>query len=85
MESKFSNQNELYQKLKPALRTKKHELFLNGIKFVKEIDIWNYNKEKNWKTATGLTIASMVNDILNTLDSEYENYVLLKIKNENRE
>lgn len=85
MDNKFSNQNELYQKLKPALRTKKHELFLNGIKFVKEIDIWNYNKEKNWKVAKGLTIAGMVNDILNTSDSEYENFVLLKINNENRE
>lgn len=82
MENKFSNQNELYQKLKPALRTKKHELFLNGIKFVKEIDIWNYNKEKNWKTAKGLTIAGMVNDILNTSDTEYENFVLVKINSE---
>ena len=66
MDSKISTQNELYLKLKPALRTKKHELFLNGIKYVKEIDIWNYNKEVNWRNARGLTLASMVDNILNT-------------------
>ena len=85
MDSKFTSQNELFLKLKPALRTKKHELILNGIKIVKESDIWNYNKEYNWKKAKGLTIASMVDNILNTSDSEYEKFVIDKINRENRE
>ena len=85
MDSKITTQNELYKKLKPALRTKKHELILNGIKFIKEIDIWNYNKEYNWSNAKGLTIAGMVDNILNTHDKDYEKYVLDKINKENRE
>lgn len=81
MENKISSQTELYNRVKPALRCKKHELFANGIKFVKEIDIWNYNRINNWKSAEGLTLAGMVDDILNTEDKKYEEYVLQKIKN----
>ena len=79
MENKLNTQMDLYNKVKPALRTKKHEIIRNGIKIVKESDIWNYNKEYNWKNAKGLTLASMVNDILNTDDSVYENYVVERI------
>ena len=85
MENRITTQNDLYKKLKPVLRTKKHELILNGIRFVKEIDIWNYNKENNWVNAKGLTIAGMVDNILNTSDKDYEKYVLDKINKENRE
>ena len=69
MENKLNTQMDLYNKVKPALRKKKHEIIRKGIKIVKESDIWNYNKEYNWKNAKGLTLASMVNDILNTDDS----------------
>lgn len=81
MEKTINSQTELYKKVLPALRTKRHELMLNGIKIVKEIDIWNYNKEYNWKNAKNLTLASMVDDILNTSDKSYENYVIEKINN----
>lgn len=83
MENKIKTQNELYSKVKPALRTKRHELFMNGIKIVKEIDIWNYNKENNWRNARGLTLAGMVDNILNTSDEEYEKYVVDKINKTN--
>lgn len=83
MESKFNSQTELYNKVKPALRTKRHELFMRGIKIVKEIDIWNYNKEYNWKNAKNLTLATLVDNILNTSDQEYENYVINKINKMN--
>ncbi len=77
---KISSQKELYIKLLPALRTKKHELAANNMKFIKEIDIWNYNKLYNWKDAKGLTIASMVDNILNTPNALYEDYAIEKIK-----
>lgn len=79
MENRFNSQTELFNKVKPALRTKKHELIRNGIRIVKEIDIWNYNKEYNWRKAKGLTLASMVDDILNTNDKAYEDYVISMI------
>ena len=81
MEKTINSQTELYKKVLPALRTKRHELMLNGIKIVKGIDIWNYNKEYNWKNAKNLTLASMVDDILNTNDKSYEDYVIEKINN----
>ncbi|MBO5475785.1 MAG: hypothetical protein J5982_04720 [Bacilli bacterium] len=81
MEKTINSQTELYKKVLPALRTKRHELLLNGIKIVKEIDIWNYNKEYNWKNAKNLTLASMVDNILNTSDKSYEDYVIDKLNN----
>lgn len=78
---KIKTQNELYQKLKPALRTKRHELIAAGIKYIKENDIWNYHVEY-WKSANGLTIATMVDEILNTPNELYENFVLEKINTE---
>lgn len=81
MEKTINSQTELYKKVLPALRTKRHELMLNGIKIVKEVDIWNYNKEYNWKNAKNLTLASMVDDILNTSDKSYEDYVIDKLNN----
>lgn len=80
MENKFNNQNELYMKVMPALKTKKNEMRLQGIKFVREIDLWEYNKEYNWRKAKGLTLASIVNDILNTDSKLYEEYVLKKFE-----
>ena len=80
MENKFNSQNELFIKVKPALRTKKNELVRNGIKIVNEIDIWEYNKIYNWRKAKGLTLASLVNDILNTEDKLYEEFVIKKRK-----
>lgn len=85
MENRFNSQTELFNKVKPALRTKKHELIRNGIRIVKEIDIWNYNKEYNWRKAKGLTLASMVDNILNTSDKAYEDYVVNKINDRNSE
>ena len=77
---KINSQKELYIKLLPALRTKKHELDAAHLKFIKEIDIWNYNKIYNWKDAKGLTIASMVDNILNTPNALYADYTIEKIK-----
>jgi hypothetical protein len=81
MEKVIHTQSELYKKVLPALRTKKHELLRNGIRIVKEIDIWNYNKTYNWKTAKDLTLSSMVDNILNTSDKTYEDYVISKLNN----
>ena len=79
MDIKINSQEELLKRVRPALRTKKHELMRAGIRVVKENDIWNYNLKK-WKEASGLTIADLVNDILNTSNKEYEDYVVNKLK-----
>ena len=79
MDIKINSQEELLKRVRPALRTKKHELMRAGIRVVKENDIWNYNIKK-WKDASGLTIADLVNDILNTSNKEYEDYVVNKLR-----
>lgn len=77
---KIKSQKELYIKLLPALRTKKHELNADNMKFINEIDIWNYNKIYNWKDAKGLTLASMVDNILNTPNALYADYKIEQMK-----
>ena len=59
------------------------EIKIDNVEYliVKEEDIWNYNKNKKWKNATSLTLAGIVDDILNTDNQEYENYVVQKINN----
>lgn len=76
----INSERDLYNRVLPALRTKKHELNLNNIKIVNEKDIWLYNKYNNWKNITGLTLAKMVDDILNTSDDVYYEYKLAKLK-----
>ena len=79
MENKINSQMELYKRIKPALRTKKHELMASGIKIIGEKDIWNYNKENKWRNGKGLTIASMVDDVLNTPNEVYYDYFIKKM------
>lgn len=71
----MNTEKDLFNKLKPALRCKKHELINSKINSVNEVSIWKYNKENNWKHVKGLTISKMVDDILNTPNEEYYNYV----------
>lgn len=84
MEKKINSQKELFNRLLPALRTKKHELIASGIKIVNEYDIWNYNKVANWVTSSELTLATMVDNILNTENNVYEEYVIRKMNKMNR-
>lgn len=76
----FNTETELYKRVLPALKTKKHELIKNGIEFINEKDIWNYNKINKWRNDTGLTLAKMVDDILNTENDKYYEYKLNKMK-----
>lgn len=80
MENRFTSQNELYLKVLPALKTKKNEMAREGIRCVREIDLWEYHKEFTWRGAKGLTLASIVNDILNTDSKLYEDYIVKKYK-----
>ena len=49
MTEDFRSEEELYDRLKPALVTKRAEMKRNGYPYVKEEDVWNYLKEKKWK------------------------------------
>jgi len=76
MDAKINSKEELYQRILPALRTKKHELERIGVKNIDEKTIWNFNKQYKWINSTGLTLAAMVDDILNTEDQDYIDYII---------
>lgn len=66
MEIEFTSLRELYARIEPALEAKRMEMIRSGYPYIKKEDIWNYLKEQKWKTSTDLSLAEMVNDILNS-------------------
>ena len=80
MDIAFNSLEELYERITPALLTKATEMKRAGINYIKEEDIWNYLKETKWGKTTNLSLAEMVNDILNTDNDKIETYVKIKMK-----
>lgn len=85
MDIEFTSVKELYDRLTPALRTKKNEMKRCGYSYIKEEDIWNYLKQIKWQNATDLSLYEMVNDVLNTDNETIDTYIKQKLKNEKRE
>ena len=85
MEVEFNSLEELYNRLKPALTTKKNEMNRSGYKYIKIEDIWNYLKEVKWKKAKGLSLYEMVSDVLNVDDLLIDDYLKQKLNLKNRE
>ena len=48
MDITFDTLEDLYKRVKPALKTKKEEMKRLGYIYIKEEDIWNYLKEIKW-------------------------------------
>ena len=78
---KFNSLTELYNRLLPAMETKVNELKINGITYIQIDDIWNYLKINKWSKSKDLTLSRCVDDILNTSDLEYKNYIKNKMSN----
>lgn len=85
MEVEFNSLEELYNRLKPALITKKNEMNRNGYQYIKIEDIWNYLKEVKWKKAKDLSLYEMVSDVLNVDDLLIDDYLKQKLNLKNRE
>ena len=79
-EFKFNSINELYNRLLPAMETKKNDLLRNTKVLISEKEIWGYLRYNYWNKKSKLTLGEMVNDILNLSDKEIVNYVLSKEK-----
>lgn len=60
----FKNQEELYKRILPALRTKKRRMRKEGFQSIKEMDIWDYMRYVKWANSYGLELCDMVEDIL---------------------
>lgn len=79
---KFSSVADLYNRVLPALKSKRKEFQMNNLGFITEKEIWNYLREKNWSKKANLTLFDIVNDILNMSEKEILEYINLKQKNE---
>lgn len=71
----FSSLEELYNRIKPALKTKCTELKRMNYYYIKEEDIWNYLKEYKWKKTRNLNLFEMASDILNLDIYELDGFV----------
>lgn len=84
MDINFNSQEELYNRIKPALKTKKREMNRMGYPFIEEEDIWNYLKEIKWKNDKNLSLFQMVTDILNTDNITISHYLQQKLSKKSR-
>lgn len=79
-EFKFNSINELYNRLLPAMETKKNDLLRNSKVLISEKEIWGYLRYNYWNKKSKLTLGEMVNDILSTPDHELIDYHNLNTK-----
>ena len=84
MDLEFKSIKELYDRIEPALRTKKYELKKLGY-LVSEADIWNYLTSSKWINSINLTLSEMVNDIFLASGNDINNYLINKIPKDIRE
>lgn len=60
----FNSLTELKERVMPALRLRRRNLKKENI-IMSEDEIWNYLAENYWKNSFQLSLAKMVDDILN--------------------
>ena len=66
MDIEFNSAGELYERLKPALKSKVLELKKVGYDYLKAEDVWNYLKDEKWGNSKNLALYQMVSDIFNS-------------------
>ena len=84
MDVSISSLTELYERLKPALISKKEEMKRLGYPYINEEDIWNYLKETNWKKSVDLELYQMVSDIMNADNELVNDYLTEKLYSRSR-
>jgi len=84
MEMEFTSLEQLYKRLKPALVAKANEMRMQGYKYIKADDVWNYLKEVKWSNSKNLLLFEMVRDILNVDSIVIDDYVRGKLNSNNR-
>ncbi len=64
----FDYQEDLYTRILPALKSKRHVMIKKGYKSIKKSDIWDYLRYNKWNEINGLELCDIVDDVLNTED-----------------
>ena len=84
MDYEFSSKEELFQRVKPALKAKINEFHRLGYKHVQDVDVWNYLIENVWCKSRDLMLSDIVNDILHVKISKIDDYIKEKMGSTNR-
>lgn len=81
MDYEFSSVLDLKVHIKPALDSKVRELQRKNINYVSQDDIFEYLRNMVWPLKSNLTLYNIVDDILNTDNEIFSNYVVSKMRN----
>ena len=81
MDYEFSSVLDLKAHIKPALDSKVRELQRKNINYVSQDDIFEYLRNMVWPLKSNLTLYNIVDDILNTDNEIFSNYVVCKMRN----
>lgn len=65
----FKSEDELFDRIKPALRSKKKILNKKGAKNITEEDIWDFMVDNVWVSSSDLELCDMVDKILHAEDA----------------
>ena len=78
MDYEFASVLDLKAHVKPALDSKVKEMQRRNIKYVNQDDIFEYLRNMVWPLKSNLTLYNIVDDILNTDNKVFCNYVINK-------
>ena len=81
MDYEFSSVLDLKAHIKPALDSTVRELQRKNINYVSQDDIFEYLRNMVWPLKSNLTLYNIVDDILNTDNEIFSNYVVSKMRN----
>ena len=84
MDYDFSSKEELFQRVRPALKAKLIEFNWLGYSYVEEVDIWNYLIENVWSKSKDLMLSDIVNDILHLKIKKIDDYLKENMNSTNR-
>lgn len=79
MDVTFESEQELYNRVKPALSAKKEEMRRKGYDYIREEDIWNYLKEVEWVRSKNLYLYEMIQDVLHAENELIDRYLRNKL------
>ncbi len=84
MDLQFNSAEELFERLKPALKSKVYELKKQGYRYLEIEDVWNYLKEVKWKGSINLSLNQMVSDIFSSDNALIDDYFKDKLNEKKR-
>ena len=75
MNNEFNTKEELFNRVKPALKIKEKDLKKLGYLDITLLDVWNYLIESKWSKSKNLVLSDIVDDILNVDIDGLNNYL----------